>query len=114
MNTIGVIGAGQMGSGIAQTVAQHGMTVLLSDVDLAAAERGKAGIDKALTRLVGRGKLEAGDAEATLARIQPVADLAPMADAAFIIEAATENETVKKAIFEAAGKVLGADAVMAS
>lgn len=114
MNTIGVIGAGQMGSGIAQTIAQHGMRVLLSDVDLAAAERGKAGIDKALTRLVGRGKLEADAAEATLGRIVPMADMAPMADAAFIIEAATENEGVKKAIFENAGKVLGADAVMAS
>jgi 3-hydroxybutyryl-CoA dehydrogenase len=114
MDTIGVIGAGQMGSGIAQTVAQHGMKVLLSDVDLAAAERGKAGIDKALTRLVGRGKLEAAEAEATLARIDPVADLAPMSAASFIIEAATENETVKKAIFGNAGKVLGAHAIMAS
>ena len=114
MNTIGVIGAGQMGSGIAQTVAQHGMKVLLSDVDLAAAERGKAGIDKALTRLVGRGKLEAAEAEATLARIEPVADLTSMSEAGFIIEAATENEDVKKAIFEGAGKVLGPDAIMAS
>jgi 3-hydroxybutyryl-CoA dehydrogenase len=114
MDMIGVIGAGQMGSGIAQTVAQHGMKVLLSDVDLAAAERGKAGIDKALTRLVGRGKLEAGEAEATLARIEPVADLAPMARASFIIEAATENESIKRAIFENAGKVLAAGAIMAS
>ena len=114
MNTIGVIGAGQMGSGIAQTVAQHGMKVLLSDVDLAAAERGKAGIDKALTRLVGRGKLEAAEAEATLARIEPVADLTSMSEAGFIIEAATENEDVKKTIFEGAGKVLGPDAIMAS
>ena len=114
MDTIGVIGAGQMGSGIAQTVAQHGMKVLLSDVDLAAAGRGKANIDKALARLVGRGKLEAHEAEATLARIEPVADFAPMSAASFVIEAATENEGVKKAIFESAGKVLGADAIMAS
>jgi 3-hydroxybutyryl-CoA dehydrogenase len=114
MDTIGVIGAGQMGSGIAQTVARHGMKVLLADVDLAAAERGKTGIDKALTRLVGRGKLEAAEAEAALARIEPVADLAPMSAASFIIEAATENETVKKAIFGNAGKVLGAHAIMAS
>jgi 3-hydroxybutyryl-CoA dehydrogenase len=114
MQTVGVIGAGQMGSGIAQTIAQHGMKVLLSDVDLAAAERGKAGIDKALTRLVGRGKLEAADAEATLSRITPVAELAPMAEAAFIIEAATENEKIKQAIFGNAGKVLGSDAIMAS
>ncbi len=114
MQTVGVIGAGQMGSGIAQTIAQHGMKVLLSDIDLAAAERGKAGIDKALTKLVRRGKLEAADAEATLRRITPVAELAPMADAAFIIEAATENENIKQAIFGNAGKVLGPDAILAS
>jgi 3-hydroxybutyryl-CoA dehydrogenase len=114
MDTIGVIGAGQMGSGIAQTLAQHGFKVLLSDVDLASATRGKAGIDKALARLVGRGKLEAADAESALARIEPVADLAPMAGASFVIEAATENETIKQAIFESAGKVLGANAIMAS
>ena len=114
METVGVIGAGQMGAGIAQTLAQHGFPVLLSDIDLAAAERGKAAVDKALTRLVGRGRLEAAEGEAALARITPVADLRPMAEAAFIIEAATENEGVKKSIFEAAGKVLGAEAVMAS
>ncbi|WP_120716645.1 3-hydroxyacyl-CoA dehydrogenase family protein [Tsuneonella amylolytica] len=114
METIGVIGAGQMGSGIAQTLAQHGYRVLLSDVDLSAAEKGKGGIEKALGKLVGRGKIAVSDAEAALGRIEPVADLSPMGDAAFMIEAATENETVKQSIFGAAGKVLGADAVMAS
>ncbi len=114
MNIIGVIGAGQMGTGIAQTVAQHGMRVLLSDVDLAAASRGRVEIEKALGRLVGRGKLEADQAEAALARIEPVADLAPMAEAGFVIEAATENESVKKSIFEKAGKVLGQGAILAS
>lgn len=112
--TIGVIGAGQMGAGIAQTVAQNGMKVLLSDIDLAAAEKGKARIEKALTKLVGREKIAAADAETALARIEPVADLSPMADAAFIIEAATERAEIKQGIFEAAGKVLGADAIMAS
>ena len=114
MRNIGVIGAGQMGTGIAQTIAQHGMQVLLSDVDLARAEAGKATVDKALTKLVGRGKMEADAAEATLSRITPVADYAPMAEAQLIIEAATEREEIKKSIFEAAGKMLGADAVMAS
>ena len=103
-----------MGSGIAQTLAQHGYRVLLSDIDLAAAEKGRAGIDKALGKLVGRGKLDIAGAEAALARIEPVADLAPMAEASFIIEAATEHEEIKQAIFERAGKVLGSDAIMAS
>jgi 3-hydroxybutyryl-CoA dehydrogenase len=114
MTVIGVIGAGQMGAGIAQTVAQHGMKAMLADVDLAAAEAGKAAIDKALTRLVGRGKLEATDAERALERIVPVGELAPMAEADFIIEAATEREAVKKGIFEAGGRILGPGAIMAS
>jgi 3-hydroxybutyryl-CoA dehydrogenase len=114
MATIGIIGAGQMGAGIAQTVAQHGMRVLLSDIDLAAAERGKAAIGKALDRLVGRGKLESGAAQEALARIEPIADLAPMAGASFVIEAATEKEAIKRGIFEAAREVLGPDAILAS
>jgi 3-hydroxybutyryl-CoA dehydrogenase len=114
MDTIGVIGAGQMGAGIAQTLAQHGYRVLLSDIDLAAAEKGKAGIVKGLARLVAKDKLAAADAQAALARIEPVADLAPMSAASFVIEAATEAERVKQSIFEAASKVLAADAILAS
>lgn len=114
MRTIGVIGAGQMGTGIAQTIAQHGMQVLLADVDLARAEAGKASVDKALGKLVGRGKIEVDDAQSILGRITPVADYAPMGESGLIIEAATEREEIKKAIFEAAGKVLAADAIMAS
>jgi 3-hydroxyacyl-CoA dehydrogenase/enoyl-CoA hydratase/3-hydroxybutyryl-CoA epimerase len=114
IDTVAVIGAGQMGSGIAQTVAAHGMKVLLADIDLATAEKARGGIDKALGRLVGKGKLEIADAEATLARIEAVADYAPMEQADLIIEAATEKEAVKKAIFEKAGERLAADAIMAS
>ena len=114
MRTIGVIGAGQMGTGIAQTVAQHGMHVLLSDVDLARAEAGKAGIEKGLGKLVGRGKIDIETAEATLGRITAVADYQPMSDAQLIIEAATEKEEIKKAIFEAAGQQLASGAIMAS
>jgi 3-hydroxybutyryl-CoA dehydrogenase len=114
MRNIAVIGAGQMGTGIAQTVAAHGMTVMLSDIDLAQAEAGKANIAKAVTKLVGRGKIEADDAESLLSRIHPVADYAPMADADLIIEAATEREEIKNAIFERVGKVLGEGAILAS
>lgn len=114
MRTIGVIGAGQMGSGIAQTIAQFGMRVLLSDVDIALAEKARGGIDKALGRLVSRDKLTPDQAEAALARIVPVADYGPMTEADLIIEAATEREEIKRKIFEAAGKVLRSDAIMAS
>jgi 3-hydroxybutyryl-CoA dehydrogenase len=114
MKIVGIIGAGQMGSGIAQASAQKGIKVLLSDVDIALAEKAKAGIDKALTRLVGRDKITPADAEAALTRITPIGDYAAMAEADLIIEAATEKEEIKRKIFEAAGKVLRGDAIMAS
>jgi len=114
MQTVGVIGAGQMGSGIAQTAAQSGKNVLLSDVDVAIAEKAKDRIGKGLKKLVEKEKIAASDAEAILANITPVGDYAPMAEAEFIIEAATEREEIKHKIFEAAGKVLGANSIMAS
>jgi 3-hydroxybutyryl-CoA dehydrogenase len=114
MQTVAVIGAGIMGSGIAQTVAQNGMDVLLTDVDLAIAEKGKAGIEKALGRLVAKDKMSADAAEGLLARITLVGDYAPMARADLIIEAATEREDIKHKIFKAAGEVLGPTAILAS
>jgi len=114
MQKVAVIGAGQMGSGITQVVAQAGIPVLLSDVDLALAEKAKDRIAKALARLVEKEKITAAAAEAAAARITPVADYAPMADAELIIEAATEREDIKRRIFESAGKVLAANAIMAS
>jgi 3-hydroxybutyryl-CoA dehydrogenase len=103
-----------MGSGIAQTIAQFGMNVLLSDVDLARAEAGRAKIDQAFGKLVGRGKVTPDEATAALGRITAVADYAPMAAADLIIEAATEKEEIKHRIFAEVGKVLGADAILAS
>ena len=114
MRIVGIIGAGQMGSGIAQTVAQNGIKVLLADVDVALAEKAKAGIDKALARMVSRDKITPAEAEAALARILPVGNYAAMADADLIIEAATEKEEIKRKIFEAVGPVLRADAILAS
>jgi 3-hydroxybutyryl-CoA dehydrogenase len=111
---VGVIGAGQMGSGIAQTAAQFGHQVLLTDVSLDVAEKGKAGIGKALDKLVSRGKLDAADAKTQLQRITAVGEYAPMNEAALIIEAATEREEVKHKIFEQAVKVLAPDAILAS
>ncbi|MFN3515971.1 MAG: 3-hydroxyacyl-CoA dehydrogenase NAD-binding domain-containing protein [Novosphingobium sp.] len=114
MRIVGIIGAGQMGSGIAQTIAQNGIRVILADIDIAFAEKAKAGIDKALVRLISREKITPAEAEATLARITPVADYAPMAEADLIIEAATEKEDIKRKIFEAAGTILREGAIMAS
>jgi len=114
MRNIAVIGAGQMGSGIAQTVAGHGMQVMLADIDLAHAQAGKDRIESAVGKLVGRGKIEVDAAQALMSRITPIGDYAPMEGADLIIEAATEKEPIKQAIFENAGKVLASDAIMAS
>ncbi len=114
MNTIAIIGAGQMGSGIAQTAAQYGKTVLLCDVSIDLAEKAKAGIEKILGRLVAKDKISAADAEAALSRITPVGDYAQMGAADIIIEAATEREEVKRKIFDAVGKVLAPGAILAS
>jgi 3-hydroxybutyryl-CoA dehydrogenase len=114
MQTVAVIGAGQMGAGIAQVMAQAGLDVLLADVDLAAAEKGRDKIAKALARLVAKDKIAAADADAIVARITPIGDYAPMATADLIVEAATEREEIKRTIFAAAGKVLAPHAILAS
>jgi len=114
MRKIGVIGAGQMGAGIAHVSAQAGYDVLLRDVDLARAEACKAGIAKRMARAVDGGKMTADEAEAALARIAPLADLAPFADCDLVIEAATEREEIKRAIFADVSAVLGERAVLAS
>jgi 3-hydroxybutyryl-CoA dehydrogenase len=114
LKTIGVIGAGQMGAGIAQVAAQAGYRVLLSDVDQARAEAGKAGIAKQLSRLVEKEKISSEALDAALANIDAVGDHAAMAPCELVIEAATEREAIKRQIFESVGKVLGGDAILAS
>lgn len=114
MRTVAIIGAGQMGSGIAQVSAGAGYDVLLSDIDLARAEAGKAGIAKQLGRQVEKQKKTADEAEALLAHIQPVSGFEAMATADLVIEAATEREDIKRGIFEQLGKLLDDRAILAS
>ncbi len=114
MQAVGVIGAGQMGAGIAQVSAQSGYRVLLADVSLEVAEQAKQGIAKQLGRLVEKEKIEAQARDVALERIEPVGELAPMASAGLVVEAATEREDIKRQIFENVGKILGHQAVLAS
>ena len=114
MRAVGVIGAGQMGAGIAQVSAGAGYHVYLSDLDLQKAEAGKSRIATSLAKLVAKEKIGQDEANTLLSRIEPVANYEPMADAGLIIEAATEREEVKRKIFDAVGKVLGDQAVLAS
>ncbi|TPG40496.1 3-hydroxybutyryl-CoA dehydrogenase [Sphingomonas koreensis] len=114
MDTIGVIGAGQMGAGIAQVSAQAGYHLLLSDVSKERAEAGKSGIAKQLGRLVDKEKIDGAARDAALARIECVDGVQDLAPCALVIEAATEREEIKRAIFAEVGKVLAADAILAS
>lgn len=114
MQAVGVIGAGQMGAGIAQVAAQAGYRVLLSDVSVERAEAGKAGIARQLARAVEKEKITPGDRDTALGRIEAVGDVAAMAPCDLVIEAATEREAIKRAIFAEVGKVLAPDAILAS
>jgi 3-hydroxybutyryl-CoA dehydrogenase len=114
MRTVAVIGAGQMGAGIAQVSAGAGYHVLLSDIDQARADAGKAGIAKQLDRQVDKEKISRGEADTLLSRIEPVSTYEPMATADLVIEAATEREEIKRKIFEDISKILGHQAVLAS
>jgi 3-hydroxybutyryl-CoA dehydrogenase len=114
METVGVIGAGQMGAGIAQVAAQSGYRVLLSDRDVTLAEKGKAGIAKRLGSAVEKGKVTAADAEAALDRIETVDHYGAFGDAFIVIEAATEREEIKRNIFAEVGARMGPDAILAT
>lgn len=97
--TIMVIGAGQMGGGIAQVAAEAGFEVLLNDVDAGFIEKRLAFIDKLLTKNVEKGRIDAEQKRHTLARLIPSTDLQDASRADFIVEAATENMAVKERIF---------------
>ncbi|GGD24027.1 3-hydroxybutyryl-CoA dehydrogenase [Sinisalibacter lacisalsi] len=100
IETVGVVGAGQMGNGIAHVMALAGYEVFLNDVDQAAIDRALATIGKNLDRQVSREKITATERDEALARIKPTLRLADLGQADLVIEAATERESVKQAIFE--------------
>ena len=114
MQTIGVIGAGLMGNGIAHVAALGGYDVIFSDVALERAETAIKTIEKNLGRGVSKGVLTAEAAAAALARIAPTADPARFATCDLVIEAATENETVKGRIFADLCPRLAPDALLAT
>ena len=96
---VGVIGAGTMGNGIAQVFAQAGYDVVMNDVDQKFLDKGLATIQKSLGRMVEKGKLAKEAADAVVARIKTVADLAAVNDCGLVVEAATENLKLKCELF---------------
>ncbi|MFK0297891.1 3-hydroxybutyryl-CoA dehydrogenase [Brevundimonas sp. NPDC090276] len=99
IRTVAIIGAGQMGSGIAQTVAAGGYEVRLYDLSAERIPLAQGEIAASLARRAARGLMTPAEADAALARIQPVASLAEAAQADLVIEAASEDEAVKKSVF---------------
>ncbi|MEU8329973.1 3-hydroxyacyl-CoA dehydrogenase family protein [Micromonospora sp. NPDC048839] len=111
---LAVVGAGLMGSGIAQVAAQAGWQVTLRDLDDAATTRGLAGIRKSLEKFAEKGKIEASEVEATLARITPTTELEAAADADIVVEAVFERLEIKHEVFRALDKICKSDAVLAT
>ena len=96
---IGVVGAGAMGSGIAQVAAQLGLEVVLRDIEDSFVERGMKVIDKFLSRSVEKGKMEASEKDAILGRIKGTTDMSQLKDVDFAIEVVLEKLDLKKAVF---------------
>jgi 3-hydroxybutyryl-CoA dehydrogenase len=100
IQTVGIIGAGTMGNGIAQICAAAGLSVVMVDISDAAVSRGVATVGGSLERLVKKEKMSAADREATLKRITGTTDRAKLTDCDLVIEAATENEELKVKILK--------------
>ena len=114
INKLGVIGAGLMGNGIAHVAALSGIPVVLMDVQQQALDRALATMAKTMDRQVSTGSVSSADRDAALARIVTATDNSAFADCDMVIEAATENEEIKKKIFAALCPVLKPDAFLAS
>ncbi len=114
IHTIGVLGAGQMGAGIAQTAAQADFSVKLADRDLATAEQGKSKIGAQLKKLVEKGKMDAATVEKILSKIQPVESSAQFKGCELVIEAATENPALKFKLFQDLDAVCDPNTILAT
>jgi 3-hydroxybutyryl-CoA dehydrogenase len=114
VRSFGVVGAGQMGSGIAQVAAMAGLDVVMSDVAQAFIDRGVKGIEASLAKAVEKGKATKEAADAARGRIRTTLNLTDLAHCDFVVEAATEDPALKMEVFRTLDKALGPHAVLAS
>ena len=114
IKTIAILGAGQMGGGIAQVAAAAGYDVILADINEEVAAGGKAKIGKFLGRSVAKGRMTQEDADAILAKITPVGDMVAFGEADFVVEAATENLDLKLKLFRAINAAVKPGTLIAS
>jgi 3-hydroxybutyryl-CoA dehydrogenase len=112
--TIGVVGAGTMGNGIAQVAARAGCRVVLRDIDEEFLARGMKAVDKSLQRDVDKERLTSDEKREIVGRIETTTELNALADADFIVEAVTENLDIKREVFRALDEVAKPSAVLAS
>ena len=111
---VGVLGAGMMGAGIAYSAAMSGIEVVLKDVSIEGAQKGKSYSEKLLAKRVERGKMDQGKADAVLARITPTADVNDLAGVDAVIEAVFEDYDLKKQVFAEVEAVVGPDTLLCS
>ncbi|MDF1734162.1 MAG: 3-hydroxybutyryl-CoA dehydrogenase [Minwuia sp.] len=114
IRSVGVIGAGQMGNGIAHVCALAGYDVIMNDISQERLDEAMETIDGNLARQAGRGRISEDDRQSTLRRITPSTDLALVGKSDLVIEAATEDEALKKVIFQGLTEHLGEQTLIAS
>lgn len=114
IKTIGVVGAGQMGSGIAQVASQAGFHVLMSDIADSFIQKGFTNISKNLDRMVEKGKISSEKKAEILNRIKGTIQIKEMAEVDFVVEAATENETLKLNIFKELDQLCRKEVILSS
>ncbi|HUR35483.1 MAG TPA: 3-hydroxybutyryl-CoA dehydrogenase [Vicinamibacterales bacterium] len=114
IKTIGVVGAGTMGNGIAQVFAQAGYDVRLVDVAQPMLDRARATVEKSLARFVEKGKLTASDRDATLARLSTFSTVDSLADADYVVEAIVENADAKRELFTRLDAITRPDVILSS
>ena len=112
IETVGVVGAGTMGNGIAQVAAMSGYDVVMRDLETEYVERGLSAIDDSLSRFVSKEKLTESEAEATKDRITGTTDFSDLADCDFVVEAAVENMDIKQDIFADLDDALPEDVIL--
>jgi 3-hydroxybutyryl-CoA dehydrogenase len=114
IRTVGVIGAGTMGNGIAQVFAQSGFSVRLVDVAQPMLDRARTTIEKSLAKFVAKGRLTAADRDAAIGRVTTATEIDQLGDADYIVEAIVENAAAKLALFTSLDAVTRAEVILAS
>jgi len=114
IKTVGVVGAGQMGNGIAQVVAHSGLQVVMSDIADSFVQKGLGTISKNLSRMVEKGKISAQNKNEIMGKIKGTIQLKDMAEVDFAVEAAIENETLKLNIFKELDQVCRKEIILSS